>query len=428
MFRLPLSFFVLLCAFSASAADFRPLEKFTDGAHQYRLSRNSNAIMGFDSANTLHSTYWAGGIDTRPQAPSRVFHRSWTPSGGWGAQTVIDDSTVSGIGRLGGRHPSLAITPDDSVWIVWADHRHCTENGSWIDNTELYCDVRPAGGAFTSGDYRLTTTAAGTLGDNAYTPKLARDSSGKLHLAWHDYNLNPNVSDIYLSPTGQQTLTSLDAPFSAHRATSASATEFTVPDIAIDTQGARHLVWCAGQGSQEDLYYAVAPAGSNTLSPQVVAAGATDFFDPPHVAVSPAGEVWIAWGDDTGGAAEEIEIIRKRPGQPAFDPQITIEPNPARQYAPSLAVDSQNNLHLAWVDERSGRHVRYARIDSGQSPTPSIQLSAESRLWSRPSLTLDSFDRLYLLVEETTGTDSGELWFATTATPARVETSWEKYR
>jgi len=412
----------------AAAATFRPLEKVTDGAYQYRLSRTANAIMAFDSSDILHATYWAGGIDTRPEAPSRIFHRSWTAGGGWGAPATVDDSEVDGVGRVGGRHPSLAVTPDDAVWIVWADHRHCTSAGNWIDNVEIYADVRPGGGTFSSTDYRLTTTTAGTMGDNGYVPKIAASPTGGVSVAWHDYHFDANRSDIFLRSIAGIAELGLTPPMAQLRLTNAPAVgdaEYTVVDLAIDASGHRHLVWCEGQGAGGDLFYCDVD-GANP-APVVVASAAADYFDPPHVAVSPAGEVWIAWGDETG-PAEEVRLLRRRVGQSAFDPSLTIESDPARQYAPSLAIDSEGRVHLAWVDERAGRHVRYAVYDpASQTLSDPVQLTPETANWSRPSLLLDAQGEAYLLIEETRGIASGEIWFTTTRTVAAAQ-GWAAYR
>lgn len=412
------------------ATEFRPIEKITDGAYPYHLSRNSSTAMDFDSEGTLHATYWSGGLDTRPDAQSRIFHQAWHPSSGWNAQQVIDDSFITGIGRIGGRHPSLAITPDDAVWIAWSDHRHCTDAGNWMNNTEIYADVMPAGGSFSSSDIRLTNTAAGTMGDNGYTPKLVRDANGKLHLAWHDYSLNVAISDIYLTPTGLDNLLSFPTAFSSLRATNTvgqGGPEYTVVDMAIAPDGTRHLVWCGGQGAGVDLYYGAAAEGTNAMTEQILAANAADYFDPPHVAVSASGDVWVAWGDETA-AAEDVRLLRKRQGQTSFDAPITIASHPARQYAPTLAIDAQDRVHLAWVDEQAGRHILYAIYDPATSQlSPPVQITDRSASWTRPSLLLNAEGEIFLLIEETISMNAGDIWFATTASAPAKARQWMDY-
>jgi len=422
---------ILLLPSFVCAAEFRPLEKITDGAYQYRLSRNSNAMMAVDSRGTLHATYWSGGLDSRPDAPSHVFYRSWTNAASWAAQQAIDHSEIAGVGHIGGRHSSLALNASGHIWVVWADHRHCTQQGSWIDNMEIYGNSRTLDSAFSSTDSRLTTSSSGTMGDNGYTPKIATDSTGCFSVAWHDYNANADVSDIYAKLSNALGVFNLSESMASMRLTSGSHPEYTVVDQAIDAANTRHLVWTGGEGSGVDLYYAQVSASGAVSTPVVLAAGATDYYDPPHVAAAPNGDVWVAYGDDATGGNEDIKLLRRRLGQSAFDAPVTIAADGARQYFPAIAIDHQNRVHLAWADERSGRNVYYAIYDPASTQlTQLTSLTSMTKLWARPSLMLDAKDQAYVLIEESIGISGGEIWFTTTVPQLRPSSAaiWQEYR
>ena len=49
----------------------------TDGSANYQLSRNPNHSMAFDSAGTLHVTYWSGDAATTLATPSAIHYRQW---------------------------------------------------------------------------------------------------------------------------------------------------------------------------------------------------------------------------------------------------------------------------------------------------------------------------------------------------------------
>src|SRR5690606_15646658 len=127
-------------AFAEDPFTFSEPELVTTGTGRFQLSRNSNNAMAFDSEGVLHATWWEGGEVTTPFSPSHVYHATF--NGAWTAPVAIDDSMI-GAQHAGGRHPSLAITPEDAVWILWHDHRHTTPGGGYNDRIEIYGDYRP---------------------------------------------------------------------------------------------------------------------------------------------------------------------------------------------------------------------------------------------------------------------------------------------
>jgi hypothetical protein len=423
--------FALMIALITSALcaeTFSSPEKLTDGSRRFQLSRTANSVMAFDSAGRLHIAYWSGRITTSPATPSFVYYQSWSAAEGWSPREEIDNSEVAGD-HVGGRHPSLAVTPNDDVWVVWHDHRHSTAGGNWIDNTEIYADFKPAAGSFSSSDIRVTNTTAGHFGDNSYTPKIAAHSSGRLSLIWYDYTANATVSDLYLEHSDLSGAFNFADAIGGARATfepsRSGSPEFTVPDLAIAPDGTRHLVWTGGQGPGVDLYYGSAAAESPAVSEQLLIAGAADFFDPPHIAAAPNGDIWIAFGDDRVVGAEDLTLLRKRAGESSFDPEFVLSSPAFRQTAPDLEIDSAGRVHLVWVDERDGAHVYYGVFDPAtETLIGEQQLTEISASWERPTLALDAFENAYILFEQSSGIASGDIWFVQKANAAA---HWRDY-
>ncbi len=411
---------------------FSPPVKITDGSAKFQLSRTAKGHMALDSSGTLHATYWSGGTVTSPTTPSYIFYRSWTLSGGWSAPISIDNST-SGGNHVGGRHPSLAVTPSDTVWVVWHDHRNCTSAGSWIDNIEIYGDYKPSGGSFTAADVRLTTSNAAHSGDNGYTPKIAVRSTGRISVAWYDFYADANVSDIYLKTSDASGVFNLGETMSSMQITSASSRggtpAYTVPDLAIDASGNRHLVWAGGTGAGVNLYYATAAEGATSVTEQILASAGTNFYDPPHVTVAPNGDIWIAYADNSTGGLEQVVLLRKPAGQGSFNSPIYVTSGAVRHYSEDLAVDVSGRAHLVWIDERSGRHVYYGVYDpSLPGLTTEYPLTPVSGSWIRPTLMLDSAGDVYVLFEQNTSLVAGDIWFTTTAQINAVDSAmWNGY-
>lgn len=430
----------LTSAPSLLAGPFSEPVRLTGTERKFRMSRCANSQMAFDSEGRLHVAYWSGGLSTLPVSPSYIYHQSWRFGEGWSARVEIDDSSAAG-GHLGGRHPSLTVDSRDTVWIAWHDHRHSTVAGNWIDNTEIYVDFKPRGGDFLEGDLRLTNTSSGHLGDNGYTPKLAAQPDGRVALLWYDFGLDGNVSDLFLKLSDAFGVFDPSEPFAAMRLTDGAARggvgSYTVPDLAIDPNGIHHLCWVRGSGSGADLHYAEALQGGTSVQEVLLASGASDFFDPPHITTAQNGDVWIVYGDDAvnGIGNEDLVILRRRAGEPVFDPAAPIFAGPGRQYAPDLEIDSQGRVHLVWVDQGAETHIRYAMLDSETFfPIEEETLTASSGTWARPSLAIDVLNQVHVLWEEEVGLNSGAIWFSTDAVepsvdpePSSSNRNWDLY-
>lgn len=419
---------------TAGIEDFTPPQRFTDSAEKYRLSRASNLHMAIGPTGRLHATYWSGSeMGTTPARPSYVYYRFWEPLTGWAPQERIDESEVSGL-HLGGRHPSLALTPNRTVWILWSDSRNCTAGGNWNDNTEIYGDFKTPGGSFSEGDFRFTTTAAAHNGDNSLTPRIVSDALGRLSFCWFDFHHDPDIADIFLrtsSATGEFELTQ---PIDENRLTDLNerggGPSYSVPDMAIDSNGTRHLVWVGGFGAGGDLVYAELPLGETEIAEQVLAVDAADFFDPPHITVAPNDDVWIVYGDDSATGSEDLVLRRKLAGQNVFDASFVVASGPGRQISGDAEVDSNGVVHLVWLDENAERHIHYGRFDPTLSAMlETFPLTEEAGNWIRPTLLLDGAGEVYVMWEENVSLTEGDLWFATTARyePSAVG-NWGMYR
>jgi hypothetical protein len=389
--------------------------------------------MALDSESNLHVTYWSGGLATTPGTPSHIHYRMRSPYGEWSAQLSLDDSKV-GSSHIGGRHPSLAVAADDTVWVVWHDHRHCIAAGSWINNIEVYGDYKTPGNPFTATDVRLTTTNAPHAGDNAYTPKITCGADGRLRIVWYDFFDNSTLADLYLKVSDPNGVFNLTEPMTSMRITEGplrgGSPSFTVPDLVVDASGTTHLVWAGGLGPQVDLYYGEVRSGSQLASVNLLASGGTDYYDPPHIALAPNGDLWVAYGDDTAPDGENVVLRRLRVGQSAFDAPIAVSAGTGRQYGPDLKVDSQGQVHLVWVDEQNGPSVVHAVFDpEGAGLTGEEVLSPFGGPWARPSLLLGPSDEVYVIFEEEETSTSGSIWFTTTQSPPRSGVdNWGSYR
>jgi len=416
-----------------ASGGFLPPEAVTDGAGQDQLARNPTKAIAIDVDGRLHLAYWRGGSVTTVAEPSYVLYRGWSVGSGWSAEEIVDDSFI-GPDRLGGRSPSLAIDARGDLWLAWHDHRHSTALQGYIDNLEIYADVRlSSGGGFSSIDLRLTTTAAGGAGDNGYLPMLAPHVDGSLSVAWYDFTADAAVSDIYLKQSDASGAFNLAEPVSSLRVTNkddrGGSPAFTVADLSVDATGTRHLAWATGTSAAgADIYYASASTGSVAASPQAISTGTSSFFDTPRVLAAATGDVWIYWSDSSNASDKEIRLRRLRAGEATFDAVTTPEPAAGSQVQPALAIGAAGDMHFAWIDEPTNRVV-YRHYPSPGAPADGTEtIAAGTGPLQRIAMTLNADGRPHLVIEESLGFTARRLWHARPTDAEMGVDGWNLYK
>jgi len=418
----------------ASPAPFLPEERVTTDNRNYEMTRNPNHAMAVGPDGTVHLVFWDGYLETSPLHPSAVWYCRRDPSGQWLRPEMVDDSFTSPRTRLGGRHPSLLLRPNGEVRVFWHDYRNCSAAHNWIDNIELYMDVRPPSGFFSPNDIRLTNTSASHDGDNGYVPQVVAASSGEIFLAWYDYHLNRNLADIYLMRSDVQGHFNLATTVDTWRLTNfsqrANGISYTLPDIAVDPANTVHLVWTKDIRGGYGVYYARLSVSAPLTTPTLLSATGADFFDPPHIASARNGDIFVVWTEH-GIPAGDTNIVaaRLRRGANSFDPCFTITQNPANQLHCDLAVDSRGKLAVVWVDERNDRdEIFYGLFDPAlKTLLFETKISGETAEAFRPSIEIDQNDQPYIAWMDYR-TEQGTIYFRTAARPATVRPTWNLYR
>lgn len=418
----------------AQTGTYRPPEQVSvSGSDPSELSRNPHHSIALDDQERLHLVYTQGTEANAPGTESKIYYRRYNGSN-WSAPERVDDAYLSDARRIGGRHPALLISQDDDVLVTWQDARNTSETpGNFINNLEIYLDRKPNGGTFTSTDYRITKTSAAHLGDNGYSPKIAQTPDERIWIAWHDFTLDTAISDIYLR--GSDAFGTFDPERSilldrlTQNTPASSDPPYNVPDIATDGSGNVHLVFSVGTVGAGVVVYARRNSDDTITSPVTLASQEGGFFDPPKILASPAGDVFVIWSDLRLSGNEELYFRRLRSGQPAFDSEVKLFSQSARQRFPTAAITSSGNLALAWADNRDGNFEIYDGEYDLAAGTMLFQrrvtnTTTESR---KPDLVLDSSDHRYLVWEESQNALSTEIYFTTTLPVTAADTHWNLY-
>ncbi len=266
-----------------------------------------------------------------------------------------------------------------------------------------------------------TTEVVSTESTDASSwPSIAVDSAGNIHVAWYDdtdYAGSGIDMDIFYKHW--------DASTSAWTTTEVVSTESTggshTPSLATDSAGNIHIAWnddtdYAGAGGDEDIFYKRWDASTSAwTTTEVVSTESTDFSYWPSIAVDSAGNIHIAWQDDTdyAGSGTDTDIFYKHWNSSSSSwsaTEVVSTESTGGAYAPSLATDSAGNIHIAWDDytDYAGagteEDIFYKRWDASTSAwTTTEVVSTESTDHSGyPSLATDSAGNIHIAWQDYT--------------------------
>ncbi len=346
--RTLLAFVTLSLCLFAHAVEFEDAKVLVETDQPIELARNPRGAIVVDSSGTAHVVYFK--IDNASVADNQILYVS--SNGGEGRGPVrVDSSDASG-----GRHPFMAIGPNDEVFTVWQDNRHTTAAGNFFDNIEIYLDHKPAGGSFSDADIRLSNTNSGHAGDNGFTPTVAVGDDGVVHVVWYDFARDGELSFVYSrsSVGGEFDDASGIEPFRITGADMGGAdVSHWMPDIVALPNGAAYVAWGMIDGFQgyfELQGRRINGDGSLSSIEPAAAEGAT-FFDPPRLAAGANGAVYLAYSNQVDGLSH-VFVQRRSSGGVWSDP-IAIDDG-AFAASQISVVESGGSLYAVWQEDLGG--------------------------------------------------------------------------
>jgi hypothetical protein len=303
-------------------------------------------------------------------------------------------------------YPDLAITSQGTVWVAWQAYK---DNGDHV-----YVRHSIPGGW--SEMARLTAEKGDIFGT-----AVAADASGRVWVIWserkgEDWNLYARVYDGSKWGAVRQ-LTFGDSPNVCHRLIRAR-------------DGTLHLIW-TGYRQGESHVLCSRLRGDQWSTPADVS-GPRAWA--PASAADSRGNLYIAW--DSYRAGNYDIFLRKVKGDAAMDPVQQVTHSTVFQAHPSVAVDGQDRVWLAWDESGmnwgkdwthedpwrgttlyTDRHPRVAVLENGVWKQPAADLTAAvprryTRFIEQPRIACDGAGRLWVSLEIRTSsvTNVSENW------------------
>jgi ribosomal protein L31 len=271
-----------------------------------------------------------------------------TSTCGWTTTEVVSTESTGNC-----FDPTIAVDGSGNVHIAWAD---ATNYGGLDTDVDIFYKRWNA----TTAIWTMPTLVSTESTDDSWSPTIAADGSGNVHIAWYDrtnYGSSGTDYDIFYKRWNATT--------AIWTTTEVVSTESTsncyYPTIAVDGSGNVHIAWAdytdySSSGTDSDIFYkcwnATTAAWTTT---EVVSTESTDDSSYPTIAMDGSGNVHIAWHDftDYGGSGTDLDVFYKCwNATTAVWTTTEVISTESTDFSsiPTIAVDGSGNVHIAWQD------------------------------------------------------------------------------
>ncbi|UCE37652.1 MAG: fibronectin type III domain-containing protein [Thermoplasmata archaeon] len=269
-------------------------------------------------------------------------------------------------------HPAMAVGAAGDIYLVWEDYRN-------IDPDIYFTNSSDKGETWRDPDIKINNDSVNSVQSN---PAIATYSSETIYVVWEDYR-NSN-SDIYFANSTNGGANWSDPNIKIN--TDILGVSQRYPDIAVDSSGTIYAVWEDVRNGDWDIYFAKSSnQGVNWTHPNVRVGNDTTNSSQrfPSIIVDPIGNVYVAWQDDRTGD-RDIFLSKSMDGGMTWltnDIRINSDTLNESQRYPKLASDLLGNVFVAWEDKRNGDWDIYLAnsTDSGATwSNPNLRVNTDS--------------------------------------------------
>jgi len=168
-----------------------------------------------------------------------------------------------------------------------------------------------------------------------------------------------------------------------------------------------YAVWYDVRRGNADVYFAKSMDGGRTFGPnkRVNDDTTTAVQYKPSIGVDAQGTIYVAWRDGRNGNAD-IFFARSTDGGKTFSKNIQMNDDRGVAYQgnPTLAVNSKGLVAVGWSDARNGKDDIYISVSKDQGRTFSVNRRVnddpDTMAHSHPSLAIDEAGTIYAVWED----------------------------
>ncbi len=294
--------------------------------------------------------------------------------GGW-----TDDLRISSTNDQS-RLPRLAIDSHNNIHIAWYDGQN--------DNYEIYYTKLNASG-IPINQKRITDAP-----QDSVHPDIAIDKKDNIHLVWADFR--EGDGNLYYKKLDNDGNALIDDKKIS------TTLNVKIPKIVVDKDNNLHIVWADFRNWNWEIYYKKIDSNGEVLIDDTRLTNAAETSDLPSIALDAKDNLHIVWEEDRDGKYNyEIYYTKlDNNGTTLIDDTRITFANSARN--PSIAVDKNDNVHIAWNDNREGGYaIYYTKLDNnGNTLIDDTKLTPTPGRSFLPQLAVDSFNHLHVIWQD----------------------------
>jgi hypothetical protein len=231
----------------------------------------------------------------------------------------------------------LAVDTNDVLHLVWKE--------LFSSSSEIYYKKSTDGGSTWSSSVRLTWTTG-----YSNSPKIAIASNDHIHLIWW-------VSSSYETLLYKKS-TDGGSTWTAAKRILWGAVWVEHPSLALDINDNIHVTWFGLVSGNYEILYKQSTDGGTTWSGTKRLTWTAGNSWNPEISTDTEADIHVFWHDQTPGVAEIFTKVSKN-GSATWDATKRLTWNSGQSTDPAIKHDSNDNIHLVWVDNTSGNNEIY---------------------------------------------------------------------
>ena len=298
-----------------------------------------------------------------------------------------------------GGNPSISVDKSGVIYVVW-HHQGSIFFAKSINSGKSF-----------SPNVKVDNITAD--GSSSFNPSIAIDDSN-IYVAWYGRVQYQEWGDVYFGRS-----TDGGKSFSETLRVSDKSSAVTSHPSITTKNGKVFIVWVGGPNLGANIHFAMSTNGGISFDPNVNITDSGGMITSVDrcVGVDSSGNIYVVW------SIEDIYVSKSIDGGLSFLPEVKVNDN-GNAGNPSIAVDNNSNVYIAWQEFRNDRLDVYfdKSSDGGESFGTDIKVNDA---WgvityeSRPTIGVDRNGEVYVVWQDNRneGVDGGDIYFSTTNQP-----------